>query len=50
MGGRFHLGKGRHIPDGQPKFHESVKERMQDKELNYKPRAVWKANTECYVS
>ncbi|KAI0345858.1 hypothetical protein BDW22DRAFT_1405674 [Trametopsis cervina] len=46
----IHLGKGRHIPDYQPKFHESVKERMEDKELAYKPRAMWKANTESYVS
>ncbi|KAI0702283.1 hypothetical protein BC835DRAFT_1263977 [Cytidiella melzeri] len=46
----FHLGKGRQIPDMQPKFHESVKERMEDKTLKYTPRATWRANTECYVS
>ncbi|KAI0670872.1 hypothetical protein C8Q78DRAFT_974023 [Trametes maxima] len=33
-----HLGRGRQIPDGQPpKFHETVRERMQDPTLKYTP-------------
>ena len=45
----IHLGKGRYIPDANPKFHESVKDRINDKALNYKPRAIWKQGTETYV-
>ena len=48
---RFHCGKGRKIPeDIHPQFHESVKHRMEYAPLNYKPRAIWKAGTETYVS
>ena len=48
---RFHCGKGRKIPeDIHPQFHESVKHRMDYAPLNYKPRAIWKAGTETYVS
>ncbi|KAF7987004.1 hypothetical protein HWV62_91 [Athelia sp. TMB] len=50
----IHLGKGRNIPccDGQgggPKFHVSVKERMEDQALKYTPKAVWKKGSEVYV-
>jgi hypothetical protein len=49
----FHLGKGRFVPtrrlDDGPKFHVSVKQRMEDKALNYKPKAIWKPGTEVYV-
>jgi hypothetical protein len=47
---RLHLGRGRNIPDLHPNFHESVKERMESKELNYKPRATWTPKSEVYVS
>ena len=46
---RIHLGRGRQISDVKPKFHVSVKERMEDAALKYKPRAVWTAGTETYV-
>ncbi|KAI0801922.1 hypothetical protein BC629DRAFT_153777 [Irpex lacteus] len=46
----LHLGRGRHIPDNSPKFHESVKERMENQELKYTPRASWNKGTETYVS
>ncbi|KAF7314983.1 DUF2235 domain-containing protein [Mycena indigotica] len=44
-----HLGKGRKIIDPSPNFHITVKERMQDGMLNYKPRAIWTKGTEVYV-
>ncbi|EJF63499.1 hypothetical protein DICSQDRAFT_154002 [Dichomitus squalens LYAD-421 SS1] len=44
----IHLGRGRTLPDN-PKFHITVKERMEDADLKYKPRAVWTAGTETYV-
>lgn len=44
-----HLGRGREIPDIKPKFHVTVRQRMQDPNLQYKPRAVWTAGTETYV-
>lgn len=37
----FNFGKGRVIPFKQPKFHHTVKERMNDQSLGYKPRAVY---------
>ncbi|KAI0086458.1 hypothetical protein BDY19DRAFT_344031 [Irpex rosettiformis] len=46
----LHLGKGRYIPDYAPTFHESVKERMENGELKYTPRATWKKGSEKYVS
>lgn len=46
---RFHLGKGRVIPDINPKFHTSVQMRLADPELKYTPKAQWKKDTECYV-
>ncbi|KAH8104644.1 hypothetical protein BXZ70DRAFT_601721 [Cristinia sonorae] len=45
----IHLGKGRRIPDIDPKFHRSVQERMADDNLKYTPKAVWKKGTEQYV-
>lgn len=46
----IHLGKGRNIWDDGPTFHQSVKDRMEDPKLKYKPRAIWKAGTETYVT
>ena len=46
---RIHLGRGRQISDTKPKFHVSVRERMQDQNLKYTPRAKWTAGTELYV-
>jgi len=40
----IHLGKGRIIPDPNPKFHITVKERMEDAKLKYKPSATWTGN------
>ncbi|KZP18959.1 hypothetical protein FIBSPDRAFT_1045889 [Athelia psychrophila] len=49
----IHLGKGRKIPfcdkNSGPRFHVSVKERMEDQKLKYKPKAVWPQGTEVYV-
>ncbi|KAH9059128.1 hypothetical protein EDB87DRAFT_1791652 [Lactarius vividus] len=44
-----HLGRGRYVPPN-PLFHESVKTRMQDPKLKYKPRAVYAQGTESYVA
>ncbi|GJE99327.1 DUF2235 domain-containing protein [Phanerochaete sordida] len=44
-----HMGRGRHIPDICPKFHESVRERMLDTTLNYRPAAQWREGSEVYV-
>jgi len=43
----IHRGKGRMIPDIKPKFHITVKERMET--LEYQPKAQWHAGTEVYV-
>ncbi|KAI1793368.1 hypothetical protein LXA43DRAFT_972022 [Ganoderma leucocontextum] len=43
-----HLGRGRDLPE-KPKFHVTVKERMEDADLKYTPRARWTAGTETYV-
>ncbi|KAH9922868.1 uncharacterized protein BXZ73DRAFT_51265 [Epithele typhae] len=43
-----HYGQGRQLP-AAPKFHVSVKTRMEDPTLEYVPRAVWTAGTETYV-
>ncbi|KAK1221590.1 hypothetical protein PQX77_015603 [Marasmius sp. AFHP31] len=40
------FGKGRKIEDENPKFHITVKERMNNK---YKPAASWKQGTEVFV-
>ncbi|KAI9444639.1 hypothetical protein H4582DRAFT_2094508 [Lactarius indigo] len=45
----FHLGRGRYVPPN-PLFHESVKIRMQDPKLKYKPRARYTPGTETYVT
>jgi len=45
----FHLDKGRAIADAQPKFHVTVKERMANTLLKYKPKAQWTPGTEVYV-
>ncbi|KAH8987748.1 hypothetical protein EDB86DRAFT_2949147 [Lactarius hatsudake] len=44
-----HLGRGRYVPPNSL-FHESVKTRMQDPKLKYKPRAVYTPGTESYVT
>ncbi|KAF8257840.1 hypothetical protein EI94DRAFT_1774333 [Lactarius quietus] len=45
----IHLGRGRYVPP-EPKFHESVRLRMQDPKLKYKPRAKYTPGTETYVT
>ncbi|KAI9455901.1 hypothetical protein BJY52DRAFT_1121569 [Lactarius psammicola] len=45
----FHLGRGRYVPP-KPLFHESVKTRMQDPKLKYKPKARYTPGTETYVT
>jgi len=45
----FHRGKGRPIIDPNPKFHYTVKERMANTALKYRPKAKWVAGTEVYV-
>jgi uncharacterized protein (DUF2235 family) len=46
---RPHLARGRRVaPD--PAFHTSVKLRMDDSKLKYKPRARYEKGTETYVS
>ena len=40
------MGRGRHIPDISPRFHESVRKRMQ---TGYVPAAQWREGTEVYV-
>lgn len=42
------LGRGRFIPFRKPKFHHTVKERMDYKPLKYKPRAIYD-DDEVYV-
>jgi len=43
------LGKGRIIPDLQPNFHITVKERMEDVSLGYKPKAQYQNGSQVYV-
>ncbi|KAJ7464704.1 hypothetical protein B0H11DRAFT_72259 [Mycena galericulata] len=45
----FHLGKGRPVVDAHPKFHTTVKERMANAALKYKPKAKWVPGSEVYV-
>ncbi|KAJ7078619.1 hypothetical protein B0H15DRAFT_860330 [Mycena belliarum] len=45
----FHLGRGRTVVDPKPKFHITVKDRMKNTALKYKPKAQWAAGTEVYV-
>ncbi|KAG1818458.1 uncharacterized protein BJ212DRAFT_1446354 [Suillus subaureus] len=46
---RFHLGKGRAIPYQHPKFHSSVKERMDYTPLKYEPRAIYRHDQVVFV-
>ncbi|KAL0961461.1 hypothetical protein HGRIS_006406 [Hohenbuehelia grisea] len=45
----FNFGKGRDIRDEKPNFHSTVKVRMADASLKYKPRAKWTEGTEVYL-
>ncbi|KAH9947605.1 hypothetical protein B0H21DRAFT_323664 [Amylocystis lapponica] len=45
----INFGRGRIIPEKQPKFHITVKERMGDQALKYTPRARWVHGSEVYV-
>ncbi|KAG1836357.1 hypothetical protein DFJ58DRAFT_818638 [Suillus subalutaceus] len=45
----FHLGKGRAIPFQHPKFHSSVKERMDYTPLKYEPRAIYQHDQVVFV-
>ncbi|KAH9962729.1 hypothetical protein BGW80DRAFT_1354174 [Lactifluus volemus] len=45
----INLGRGRLIPR-KPMFHHSVKTRMDNSELRYKPRARYEKGSESYVS
>ncbi|KAJ7250017.1 hypothetical protein B0H12DRAFT_684586 [Mycena haematopus] len=45
----LHLGKPRIVIDQSPKFHCTVKERMSNPALKYRPKAQWVAGTEVYV-
>jgi hypothetical protein len=46
---RLHLSQGRSVVDPNPKFHYTVKERMANAALKYRPKAQWVAGTEVYV-
>jgi hypothetical protein len=46
---RPHFGRGRWVPP-DPLFHTSVKIRMSDARLGYKPRARYQKGSETYVS
>ncbi|KAG0703790.1 hypothetical protein DFH29DRAFT_915099 [Suillus ampliporus] len=46
---RIHMGKGRAIPYQHPKFHSSVKERMDYTPLNYTPRAIYRHDQVMFV-
>ncbi|KAI0269948.1 hypothetical protein BC834DRAFT_578837 [Gloeopeniophorella convolvens] len=45
----IHFGRGRDVPP-QPLFHDSVRIRMEDPKLKYKPKAKYAVGTETYVS
>ncbi|KAF8073979.1 hypothetical protein FPV67DRAFT_1739295 [Lyophyllum atratum] len=45
----FNFGRGRQIRDVNPYFHETVKQRMEDAKLKYKPKAKWTAGSEKYT-
>ena len=47
--GSLHLGRGRNIPSARPQFHVTVRERMENAALKYKPAARWKTGCEVYV-
>ncbi|EPQ51108.1 hypothetical protein GLOTRDRAFT_108364 [Gloeophyllum trabeum ATCC 11539] len=42
----IHFGRGRNIPDPNPQFHTTVKERMEGAHLKYRPRAKWSGTPE----
>lgn len=44
----IHLGRARHLPP-KPNLHITVKERMNDKALQYAPRAKWTHGSETFV-
>jgi hypothetical protein len=46
---RPHLFRGRRVPPN-PVFHTSVKIRMDDARLKYKPKAHYEKDTETYAS
>ncbi|KAF5380658.1 hypothetical protein D9757_007007 [Collybiopsis confluens] len=46
---RWNLGRGRQIYGPNPYFHITVKERLADKPLAYKPKAQWPEGTQIYV-
>jgi hypothetical protein len=46
---RINLGRGRQIRDSSPIFHVSVREKMGDANLKYKPKAKWIPGTERYT-
>lgn len=43
-----HFGRGRRVAP-EPTFHQSVKLRMHDSKLKYKPKARYEKGTETYV-
>ncbi|KAK7022138.1 hypothetical protein R3P38DRAFT_3195528 [Favolaschia claudopus] len=45
----LHLGRSRQIVDPKPNFHYTVKERMENPALKYKPKAKWVPGSEVYV-
>jgi len=46
---RVNFGRGRTIYDAEPKLYVTVKERMQDKSLSYKPRAKYSERSVVWV-
>lgn len=46
---RINFGRGRKVRDPHPDFHVSVRERMENADLKYKPRATWTEGSEQYV-
>ncbi|PFH49951.1 hypothetical protein AMATHDRAFT_146421 [Amanita thiersii Skay4041] len=45
----INFGRGRTIYELKPNFHMSVKERMEDVELKYTPKAKWTKGCEVYI-
>lgn len=46
--GSFHLGRGRVVPPDSL-FHRTVKLRMDDEAMQYKPKAVYQAGSVTFV-
>ncbi|KIK69829.1 hypothetical protein GYMLUDRAFT_79892 [Collybiopsis luxurians FD-317 M1] len=46
---RINLGRGRQIHTSNPYFHVTVRERLADKSLAYKPKARWVEGTQIYI-